>query len=145
MKVAEVMTSDVEVASPDDLLQTAAQLMADADTGMLPVCNSERLVGVLTDRDVVVRAVAEAKSPAECTVSEVMTGDIRYCFADDESEDVARKMGEWQVHRLPVLDQEKRLVGIVSLGDLALEAPKEARVGKAMNRIVAGSRRDRAK
>jgi CBS domain-containing protein len=121
MRIGEIMTRDVEVANPDDTLQTAARLMADLDAGMLPVGENDRLVGVLTDRDIAIRGVAEGRDPST-TVRQVMTSELRYCFEDDAVDDVSRKMGEWQVRRLPVLNSDKRLVGIVSLGDIVLEA-----------------------
>jgi CBS domain-containing protein len=121
MKVSELMTLDVETAAPEDTVQTAAQMMADGGVGVLPVCDGSRLVGMITDRDITVRAVAEGRAPDECSVKDVMTEDLNYAFEDDEVQSVAQKMGQWQVHRLPVLDREKQLVGIVSLGDLALQ------------------------
>jgi CBS domain-containing protein len=126
MKVSDVMTRDVEIASPDDDLQTAAQMMRDIDTGALPVGENDRLVGMITDRDIAVRAVAEGKAPKECRVREVMSGEVHYCFEDEEVAAVADKMAQLQVRRLPVLDRNKRLVGIASLGDLATEAKDQA-------------------
>lgn len=134
MKVSDVMTRDVEIASPDDTIRTAARTMADIDAGVLPVGENDRLVGMVTDRDITVRAVAEGRPADECRVRDVMTEAIRYCFADEETKDVSRKMGEWQVRRLPVLDRDKRLVGIVSLGDLAAEAGEPAS-GEALKSI----------
>jgi CBS domain-containing protein len=96
MKVREIMTPDVEVAFPDDSLQTAAGLMRDNETGVLPVCESGRLVGMITDRDITIRAVAEGKSPSDCMVREMMTEEVHYAFAGDEVDGVARKMAEWQ-------------------------------------------------
>ena len=120
MKISEVMTPDVEVIRPDDTLRTAAQMMADIDAGVLPVCDGERLVGMVTDRDITVRAVAAGCDPEQTPISDVMSDELRYCSEDDETEGVSRKMAEWHVRRLPVLDRDKRLVGIVSLGDLAI-------------------------
>jgi CBS domain-containing protein len=125
MNVSEVMTGDVYIASPDETIQSAAQTMADLDTGVLPVGESDRLVGVLTDRDITVRCVAEARDITTCTIRDVMSPEVRYCFEDDDVEEAALKMSEWQVRRLPVLNRDKRLVGIVSLGDLAREATPE--------------------
>jgi len=126
MKIKEVMTSEVEIASPDDTLLTAAKMMADLDVGVLPVGENDRLVGMVTDRDVTIRGVAAGRDPGEAKVREVMTRDVKYCFEEDDTESVASKMAEWQVRRLPVLTAEKRLVGIVSLGDLAIGAESEA-------------------
>jgi len=126
MNVREVMTPDVVVASPEDTLQRAAEMMIDIDAGVLPVGENDRLVGILTDRDITVRGVAAGKEPAECTVREVMSPDIKYIYEDESIEDAARNMAELQMRRLPVLNREKRLVGIVSLGDLALKDKSDA-------------------
>ena len=126
MYVREVMTSDVVIASPEDTLQRAAEMMIDIDAGVLPVGENDRLVGILTDRDITIRAVAAGKEPTECKVREVMSHEIRYIYDDELVEDAARNMTELQVRRLPVLNREKRLVGIVSLGDLALKRKSDA-------------------
>jgi CBS-domain-containing membrane protein len=119
MKVKDLMSRDVKIVSPDDTLDKAAKIMAEADTGVLPVAENDRLVGMLTDRDITIRAVARNKIPAQTRVRDVMTDDVKYVFDDESAEDVARNMSELQVRRLPVLNRDKRLVGIVSLGDLA--------------------------
>ena len=121
MKVGEVMTRGVELANPDDTIQKAAARMTELDTGVLPVGEGDRLVGMLTDRDIAVRAVAQGRGP-DTKVREAMTPDVRYCFEDDDLDDAVRSMGEQKVRRLPVLGRDKRLVGIVSLGDVALYA-----------------------
>jgi CBS domain-containing protein len=123
MKIREIMTRDVRVASPDDTLQLAAQLMEKDDFGALPVGENDRLVGMLSDRDIVIRAV----------VRDVMSTDIKYVYEDESVEEVARNMSELQVRRLPVVNRDKRLVGIVSLGDLAVTEPKPA--GDALKSI----------
>jgi CBS domain-containing protein len=133
MNVREIMTPDVVVASPDDTLQHAAELMADIDSGVLPVGENDRLVGMLTDRDITVRAVAAGKTPNECKVRDVMSPDIKYIFEDESIEDAARNMRDLQVRRLPVLNRDKRLVGIVSLGDLALK--KQRSGGEALQGV----------
>jgi CBS domain-containing protein len=125
MKVQELMTPDVELVRPDDTLHTAAKMMADLDTGALPVGEEDRLIGMITDRDITVRAVAEGRDPQKTAVREAMSSGIKFCFEDEESEAVARKMGQWQVRRLPVLNRDKRLVGIVSLGDLSIGGAEE--------------------
>ena len=121
MKVSEIMTRGVEIASPDDTIQQAASRMAELDAGVLPVGEGDRLVGMLTDRDIAVRAVAQGKGP-DTKVREAMTPEVRYCFEDEDLDAVVRNMGENKVRRLPVLGRDKRLVGIVSLGDVALYA-----------------------
>jgi len=134
MYVREVMTPDVVIASPDDTLQRAAEMMIDIDAGVLPVGENDRLVGILTDRDITIRAVAAGKEPTECKVREVMSPEIRYIYDDELVEDAARNMTELQVRRLPVLNREKRLVGIVSLGDLSGAA--ERATGDALREIA---------
>lgn len=121
MNVSEVMTAQVEVVSPQQTIGDAAQLMQQLDTGVLPVGQNDRLVGMITDRDIVVRALAQGRGP-DALVSEAMTDSVLYCFDDDGIEDAAKQMGEAQVRRLPVMNRDKRLVGIIALGDLALAA-----------------------
>lgn len=131
MKVSEVMTREVEIVSPDDTIQTAASMMADIGAGALPVGENDRLVGMVTDRDIAIRAVAAGKAPDQCTARDVMTREVKYVFEDEDIREVSGKIAEWQVRRLPVLNRDKRLVGIVSLGDLAFEAGDQAQVDKA--------------
>lgn len=119
MKVSDKMTRDPRVASPDDSIRDAARSMAECDSGVLPVGENDRLVGMVTDRDITVRGVAEGKGP-DAKVREVMTADVKYCFEDEDLDHVARNMSEQQVRRLPVMSRDKRLVGILSLGDIAL-------------------------
>ena len=121
MKVREAMTTKVRTANPEQTICEAACLMAECDAGILPVGQNDRLVGVITDRDITIRAVAQGKSP-ETPVSEVMSKEVLYCFEDEDLEHVAKNMGNIKVRRLPVLNRKKRLVGIVSVGDLALTA-----------------------
>jgi CBS domain-containing protein len=125
MKVRDIMTSDVVVASPEDRLQHAADLMARHDFGLLPVGENDRLIGMLSDRDITVRAVAKGLSP-DSKVRDVMTSDVKYVYDDESTDDVARNMETLQVRRMPVLDRNKRLVGIVSLGDLSQHDPEDA-------------------
>src|SRR5215203_6440506 len=119
MKVGEIMTRGVEIASPDDTVQQAASRMTELDVGVLPVGENDRLVGMLTDRDIAIRAVAQGKGP-DTKVREAMTPEVRYCFEDEELDDVVDNMGENKMRRLPVMSRDKRLVGIVSFGDVAL-------------------------
>jgi CBS domain-containing protein len=116
--VSEAMTRDVRVASPDHTIEAAARIMAEIDAGVLPVSEDDRLVGMITDRDIAVRAVAQGKGP-ETRVREIMTPDLKYCFEDEPITHVAVNMGDLRIRRLPVLNREKRLVGILSIGDLA--------------------------
>jgi CBS domain-containing protein len=130
MKVSEVMTRDVQLIEPAQTIRDAAKMMAELDAGIMPVREGDRLVGMITDRDIAVRAVAEGKGP-DTPVREVMTDDVKYCYEDEDTEDVARNMADIQVRRLPVLNQDKRLVGIISLGDMAVSDGSE-RVGDAV-------------
>ncbi len=125
MNVSEVMTDEVYVASLDETVQNAARTMADLDTGMLPMGEGDRLVGVLTDRDITIRVVAEGRDPRTTQIRDVMSPQVCFCFEDEDLEEAALKMSEWQLRRLPVLSREKRLVGIVSLGDMAREVTPE--------------------
>jgi CBS domain-containing protein len=133
MVINEVMTRDLKIASPSDSLQQAAQLMEQEDFGSLPVGENDRLVGMLSDRDIAIRAVAQGLSPTDCTVGDVMSSEVKYVFDDESIENAAKMMGKLQVRRLPVLNHDKRLVGIVSLGDLALSKAKPA--GDALKSI----------
>lgn len=116
MRVSEAMTPNVQLANPDQSIMDAAKMMADGDCGALPVGENDRLVGMVTDRDIVVRALAQGR--ADATIRDVMTESIEYCFEEDDINDVASRMGDLQVRRLPVLNRDKRLVGILSLGDI---------------------------
>jgi CBS domain-containing protein len=118
MKVSEIMTSNLEVVTPDQPIQDAARLMLSADAGIVPVQEGDKLIGMVTDRDITVRAVAEGRGP-DTPVSEVMSGKPLFCFDDEDVDDVAIQMSDAQVRRFPVLSrQEQKLVGIISIGDL---------------------------
>jgi CBS domain-containing protein len=134
MKVSEVMTRDVCLARPDETLQEIAKRMATKDIGFMPVGDDERLVGTITDRDIVVRALAQGLD-GTTLVRDAMTRDVKYCFDDEEMDHVIQNMGNIQVRRLPVVDHNKRLVGVVSLADGALKDDPEA-VGIAMTGIA---------
>jgi CBS domain-containing protein len=118
-KIADIMSTDVRTVQPQDSLRRAAQCMQELDVGALPVCDGERLLGMVTDRDIAVRAIADGLNPDEACVSDIMTPDVAFCTADQDAEEAKRLMGARQVRRLPVIDDSRRLVGIVSLGDLA--------------------------
>ena len=125
MKVSEVMTRDVQTVSPDQRVQEAASFMLSADAGSIPVTDGDRLIGMITDRDIAVRGIAKGHGP-DTPVRELMTDDIITARADDDVEEVAARMSEAQVRRLPVIDGQERLCGIVSLGDLARETSDES-------------------
>src|SRR6266511_172695 len=131
MTVHDVMTGGVECAAPEDSLAQAATRMKDLDVGALPVCGAnDKLVGMVTDRDITVRATAGACDPCGTSVRDVMTPYIVYCFEDDDVHEAARMMEEKQIRRLAVLNRDKRLVGIVSLGDLAIKAGDQELAGE---------------
>lgn len=119
MQAQDLMTRDVTTVSPDQTIQKAACLMMELDVGVLPVEENDRLVGMITDRDLAVRALAEGKRP-DAKIRDVMTPDIKYCFVDQEVDEIAINMADIQVRRLPVLNRDKRLVGILSLCDIAV-------------------------
>jgi CBS domain-containing protein len=127
------MTRDVYIANSEETIQQAAIAMAGIDAGALPVANNDRLIGMITDRDIAVRGVAEGKSP-NTPVRDVMTTDVKYCFDDQDIEDVTLNMGDIQVRRLPVVDRDKRLVGILSLGDVAV-VDGNGSAGEALSRL----------
>jgi CBS domain-containing protein len=135
MQISEIMSRDVAIVAPGDSVQKVAQKMAEIDAGIIPVGEKDRLVGMITDRDIVLRAVAKGKAPGKCTAHDVMSPDIKYCYEDEKLEDAARNMATLQVKRLPVLNRDKRLVGIVSLGDLACEPEADEHSKEALQGI----------
>jgi CBS domain-containing protein len=135
-RIAEVMTRDVRVVNPEETVQQAARIMGESDAGAIPVGENDRLVGMVTDRDLAVRVLGEGKDPARTKVREVMTQGTAYVFEDDDLDSVAETMRGRQVRRMPVLNRDKRLVGIVSLGDLAREAGERQSIGRAMAGIA---------
>ena len=118
MRVSEAMTRDVRVANPGQSIREVAKMMDEIDAGALPVGENDRLVGMITDRDIALRAVAQGKGP-DTPVRDVMSREVKYCYEDEDLEHVAENMGDLQVRRLPVVNRDKRLVGIVALGDIA--------------------------
>ena len=134
MKISECMTRDVQLANPDMSLREAARMMGRCDAGVLPVGENDRLVGMITDRDIAIRAVAEGKGP-DTKVRDVMSQEqVMYCYDDEELSHVAQNMAENQVRRLPVVNRDKRLVGIVSLGDVATSA-SQSTAGEAVKGV----------
>jgi CBS domain-containing protein len=124
MRVSEAMSRDVRVANPGQTIRDVAKIMAEIDAGSMPVGENDRLVGMITDRDIAIRAVALGKGP-DTPVREVMSQEVKYVFDDEDLEHVAENMADIQVRRLPVVNREKRLVGIVSLGDIAQKEDKK--------------------
>jgi CBS domain-containing protein len=134
MRVSEAMTREVRVATPGQSIRDVAKMMAESDAGSVPVGENDRLVGMITDRDIAIRAVAQGKGP-DTPVREVMSDSkVLFCYEDEDLEHVAWNMGDEQVRRLPVVNREKRLVGIVSLGNIAQRESRSA--GKAVKGIT---------
>ena len=134
MKVREAMTRDVRLVKPEQPIREAAKLMADLDIGALPVEENDRLVGMITDRDIAVRAVAAGRG-ADTPIGDVMTREVKYCYEDQTVDEVTQNMGELRLRRLPVLNRDKRLVGILSLGDLAMDEGARDEAGEALGGI----------
>ena len=133
MKVSDVMTRDVQTVRPDQTARDAASFMLRTDAGAIPVTEGERLIGMITDRDIAVRGVAEGYGP-DTPVRDLMTNDMICARVDDDVEDAATRMSEAQVRRLPVIDEQERLCGIVSLGDLSREADTDT-AGQALEGV----------
>jgi CBS domain-containing protein len=133
MRVSEAMSRDVRVANPQQRISEAAKIMDEIDAGALPVGENDKLVGMITDRDIAIRAVGKGKGP-DTPVSDVMSREIKYCFEDEELDHVSKNMAELQVKRLPVVNRDKRLVGILALGDIAGKAGPRV-IGRAVEGI----------
>lgn len=134
MKISECMSREVRSAEPDQTMQFAAQAMADIDAGFLPVADDERLIGVVTDRDIAIRGVGAGR-PLETSVQEIMSEEIKYCFEDENSDHVLDNMSQIQVRCLPVVDRDKKLVGIISITDLANNGDRQ-HAGEALGEIA---------
>jgi CBS domain-containing protein len=139
MTIKDIMSKNVQTVTPDTFLNEVARRMQRSDCGSVIVVENDRLVGVITDRDLALRCIADSHHPAETKARQVMTSEILYCRDSDNTEDVARNMTENKVRRLPVLDKDKRLVGIISLGDLASHSSDHHYLvcGKALGLICA--------
>lgn len=136
MQLKEIMTSLVECVKPTDTLVHTAERMRDMNVGSLPVCDSnDRLAGMITDRDITIRATADSCEPEMTLVADVMTPEVTWCFEDQEIDEAARIMEEKQIRRLIILNHDKRMVGIVSLGDLAVKADDKHLCGEALEHI----------
>ena len=143
MLLKDIMTRDVEVIHPNASLQEAADRMDALNVGPLPVCDGDRLVGMITDRDVVVRATAAAMDPRTARVRDAMTDEVIFAFEDQDVREAARLMAEKQIRRLVVLNRDKRLVGIVSLGDIATATRDERQAGGILEQVSTPSEPDR--
>jgi len=144
MNVKEIMTRDVQTIVPDDTIQHAAKLMDDLNVGILPIHDGTRVVGVITDRDITVRAISLGLMPTEHAVSDFMTDEVYYCMEEDGIESVADNMAHIQIRRMPVLDRDNHLVGIISLGDIATHASQYRTTAEALRKISEPSQPDRA-
>ena len=122
MQVNQVMTATVKVAQPEDSVRNIARSMAELNAGVIPVTSEGEVIGMITDRDIVIRAIGAGLDPDSTTARDVMTAEVHFCYEDDDVEEVFQSMSEWQIRRLPVFNLDKKLVGIVSLGDIAQSA-----------------------
>jgi CBS domain-containing protein len=141
MNVKDVVSKHAECISPTASLQTAVQQMRDLDVGLLPVCEYDRIVGIITDRDIIVRGVCQGYDPKTTTVSEIMTPEIVFCFEDQDVQEAARLMRNRQIRRLAVLSRNLRFIGIISLGDLAVEFGDEHLALETLERVPAATAR----
>lgn len=137
MELRDVMTRDVEVVSAGASLKEAAGKMKSLDVGLLPVCDGDRLQGILTDRDITIRATADGRDPKKTKVTDVMSTDLAYCLEDQEVEEAVSLMEARQIRRIPVVNQDKRLVGIVSLADIAVHVRDRDLSGETLEEISA--------
>ncbi len=135
MLVKNIMSREVQVTQPHSTLREAAELMKVLNVGSLPVCDEDRLIGIVTDRDITVRAVAEGEDCWEGRVRDVMSADLAYCYEDDDVAVAAQMMEQWQVRRLLVLNRDKGLVGIISLGDLAVHVGDRRTSGETLQAV----------
>lgn len=143
MQLKEMMTAEPEIVSPADSLEEAARKMKELDVGMMPVCDGKRVVGILTDRDVTVRATAEGRDAHTTSVEEAMTRDPVYAFDDQDEKEAAEMMERNQIRRLVVVDRDKNLAGVVSLGDVAVKGGDEKLAGEATQQVSQPSRPNR--
>jgi CBS domain-containing protein len=136
MKVKTIMTPKVECISPEMSIRQAAKIMKTFDIGFLPVLEDDRLIGTITDRDIVLRGVCEGKDSESCEAREVMSPDAFWCFEDESVDDVADTMAEKETRRMLILNRDKRLVGVVSIGDLAQARGEERKTGETIREIA---------
>ena len=136
MKIRQIMTQNPEIVTPNESLQATARKMESLDVGVMPVCDGNTLIGMITDRDITIRATAEGMDPNQMKVSDVMTDKVTWMYADQDVDEAVRLMKEKQIRRLPIIDRENnQLIGIVSLGDLAVETGDEERSGETLEEI----------
>ncbi len=135
MIVKDIMTRDVGGVIPEDNVKLAAHKMRSLNVGVLPVCDGKKLQGIITDRDIVTRSTAEGNDPSSIRVKDIMSTDLRFCLEDETVEEAAKKMETRQIRRMPVLNQEKQLVGIVSLGDIAVREDNKELAGEVLEKV----------
>lgn len=143
-QIKDVMSPNFKFMAPDSPIAQVAQQMRDMDCGFMPLAENDKMIGMITDRDITVLAIAEGKDPANTQARDVMTAKTFYCYDDQDVEEVCNNMGEIQVRRLPVVNRDKRLVGIVSMGDLAQSASRP-NVGQTQQQITAGVQQNKQK
>jgi CBS domain-containing protein len=136
MKVQEIMSRDVECIDPEMPIAKAADRMRDRDIGFLPICENDQLVGTVTDRDITIRSVAQGRDPRLAPVREIMTQQAFYCYEDDDIEKVGRYMQEKEVRRMLILNRQKRLIGVISIGDLAKTSGEKQLAGETLGHIA---------
>ena len=142
-KLRDIMTRDVEIIAPKATVQEAAKKMQDLNVGALPVCDGDKLTGMLTDRDLVMRVLAEGRNPKTVTVSEAISKDVVFCFEDDGVDKASQLMAQHQIRRLPVMSSTKRLVGIVTLGDVAVHGKNSEASGDVLQQVSIPARPNR--
>jgi CBS domain-containing protein len=135
MQVADVMSRNIEIITPDISLMDAANKMKKLDCGFLPIGENDRLVGMITDRDITIRAIADGKNPKKTTVRDAMTEDVKYCFESDDIKNAGKIMSENQIRRLVVLNKDKRAVGVCSIGDLVVKSHENEFAGEILEHI----------
>jgi len=135
MKVREIMKQNVECIEPTTPIAKAAEKMRELNIGFLPICENDRLIGTVTDRDITIRSVAQGRDPRLAPIREVMSLSVFYCFDDEDIEDVGKHMQETEVRRMLILNREKRLVGVISLGDIARTAGEMELAGETLQKI----------
>jgi CBS domain-containing protein len=136
MKIREIMTSNVECIAPSLPIAKAAEKMRDMDIGFLPVCENDKIVGTVTDRDITIRSVAQGRDPRLAPVSEVMTQTVFHCYDDEDVEAIARSMQDSEIRRMLILDRSENLVGVVSLGDIAKASGEQTIAGETLGQIA---------
>jgi CBS domain-containing protein len=136
MRVNEIMSRNVECINPDTPIAKAADIMRDRDIGFLAICENDRLVGTVTDRDITIRSVAQGRDPRLAPVREIMTAQVFYCYENDDVEKVAQHMEETEVRRMLILNDRKRLVGVISIGDLARTSGEKELAGETLGNIA---------